>query len=795
LVVKGETGNPVVEFCAGLRRLQQDSKLSRSVLAHRLGYSRSQLYAVLDGRISRPPEWDRLVEPLVRVCTGNDERAVAVWRQRHEVLVEVYHTLRKQHRQDDALPGRTRVVPAQLPASVDAFTGRANELAELDHLLAVTSATSAALRVFVISATAGVGKTALAVQWAHRVRHRFPDGQLYLNLRGYDSGPPLTPEQALDSFLWALDVPAKKIPLGVEAKAELYRSLLARRRMLVVLDNANTAEQVRRLLPGSSRCVVVVTSRSRLDGLMVRGSAHRIELDPVPFAEALMLLRTIIGEKRIDAELDVALTLIRQCAYLPLALRISAERVVSHPHTTMADLVGELADERDRLNVLVADDDEATAVRSVFFWSYRTLAPAVAQVFRLLGLHAGLDISLPAAAVLTGATMIQTRSLLNVLTSVHLLEETGRDRYRFHDLLRVYAAERAAAEETDETRATAIQRMLAWYLHTADAAVRIFSPPRLRVPLDPLEAAWRPLTFPSQAQAVEWCETELSNLVAATRQAAEHGHYVTAWKLPVVLWDFFSMRKHWVDWITIHQVGLAAARELRDRDGEGRILNSLGAAYRDLRRFEDAIDCFQQSLEIRREIGDQHTKGWILYNLGETYRVLGRFAEAIDYFHQALLIGRKAGERWGEGWVLTMLGDAYRGLGRFAEAIDYLNQALMIREEIGDQLGKSRTLNTLGTTYHELGRFQEAIDYLNQARKISHDDNFPGLEGHNLSCLGDAYREIGQLDTAQQYWRQALVILDNLGDPLAAEVRARLAALHPENRAQILGCYHDLSVR
>jgi tetratricopeptide (TPR) repeat protein len=780
-VAQQKIGDPVAEFCTGLRRLQQDRGFDRTALARRLGYSRSQLYAILNGRISRPPEWDRLVEPLVRTCTDNDERAVAEWRRRHEVLMEVYHALRDRQQQDGTLGARPRVMPAQLPASGHVFTGRTNELAELDRLLPVTSAASTGLMVFVISGTAGVGKTALAVQWAHRVRDRFPDGQLYVNLRGYDAGPPISPEQALDGFLRALDVSPDKIPIGVEARAGLYRSQLDGGRVLVVLDNANTAEQVRPLLPGSSGCLVVVTSRSDLSGLTVREGAHRINLEPFPPAEAIELLRHVIGVARVDAELDVAVKLVWQCAYLPLALRISAERVVSHPHITLADLASELADERGRLNVLVVDEDEATAVRSVFSWSYRALAPEVARIFRLLGLHAGPEISVPVAAVLADTTLARARTLLDALRSVHLLEETGHDRYRFHDLMRVYAAERAAAEETGDARATAIHRMLTWYLHTADAAVRAFSPPHLRVPLDPAGATCIPFVFTSSAQALQWCETEFPNLVAATHQAAEHGQHITAWKLPVVLWDFFNIHKHWADWITTHHVGLAAARRINDRDAEGWLLNSLGAAYLELRRFDEALDCFHKALIIRQEVDELNNKGWILYNIGDTYRMLGRLEQAIDYFHQALPFGRQVGERWGESWVLNMLGDTYQRLGRFEEAIDYFRQALTIREETSDRLGKGWTLNMLGVTYRRLGRFEEAVNYFQEALIISREDNLPALEAHSLSCLGDVAQYTGQLGAAQRYWRQALTILEDLGDPRASKIRNRLANLHAES--------------
>jgi NB-ARC domain-containing protein/tetratricopeptide repeat protein len=470
--------------------------------------------------------------------------------------------------------------------------------------------------IFVISGTAGVGKTALAVRWAHQLQDRFPDGQLYVNLRGYHPGPPMTPEQALDCFLRALDVSVEKIPIGMDEKAGLYRSLLNGRRVLVVLDNANTVEQVRPLLPGSPGCLVVVTSRSQLAGLFIRDGAHRVSLDPLPPAEAVLLLRQIMGAARVDAEPDVAVKLARQCAYLPLALRISAERVVSRPHITLADLAGELANERDRLDVLAAHDDETTAVRSVFFWSYRTLPPAAAHIFRLLGLHAGPDISIPVAAVLAGTTPPQARLLLNVLTGVHLLEETGHDRYRFHDLLRVYAAERVATEETDHERDSAVRRLLTWYLHTADAAGRVLTPQWRYVPLDFPEAGFLPLVFTTYQQALEWCEAESANLVAATRHAAECGQHVIAWKLPAVLWNFFILRRHWADWITTHETGLAAARHLHDRYGEAWITNNLGGCYRCLGQFDEAINYLQQALVAWRELDDRWGEGWTLNRPG-----------------------------------------------------------------------------------------------------------------------------------------------------------------------------------
>jgi NB-ARC domain len=401
-------------------------------------------------------------------------------------------------------------VPRQLPVNVAHFTGRDAELAKLDALLTHDEAAQpTAMVISAIAGTAGVGKTALVVHWAHRVRNYFPDGQLFVNLRGYDPGPPVSPEQALEEFLRALHVAAERIPAGLEARAALYRSLLHGRRILIVLDNANSAEQVRSLLPGSPTCRAVVTSRSRLPGLIARDGASRVIVDLLSQAEAIALLRDIIGNARVAAEPEATAELARQCAYLPLALRIAAERAVTHPHTTLADLTDELAVERDRLDLLatVDEEDETTAVRAVFSWSYHALPPEAARMFRSLGLHAGPDISAPAAAALTNITYAQARRLLETLVSMHLIEETARDRYRFHDLLRVYAAERAKVEETDQDRRAAVRRVLTWYLHTGDAADRILNPHRHRIPLDhPEDVSSPPLEFTSYGQALDWCQ-------------------------------------------------------------------------------------------------------------------------------------------------------------------------------------------------------------------------------------------------------------------------------------------------
>ena len=447
--------------------------------------------------------------------------------------------------------------------------GRDDELAQLDSLLSPPGRRRPQpVVIAAIHGMAGVGKTALAVHWGHRIARKFPDGQLYTDLRGHSPRAAMTPGEALGRALRALGVPDRQIPAEEEEQAALYRSLLAGRRVLVVLDNAATPEQVRPLLPGSAGCMAVVTSRCRLSGLAARDGAQRINLDVLPAAQAVAVLAQSAGAARVDAEPAAADELARLCGRLPLALRIAAERVASRPRSALADLAGELTGARNRLDLLCAGDDDATAVRAVFSWSYRTLPPDAAGVFRSLGLLAGPDVSAPAVAALIAADTATARQLLELLAGMYLVEESGQDRYRLHDLLRLYAAERSVAEDTDEDRAAARRRVLDWYLHTAYAANSAITCIPRHFALDAAAEGCVPLTFATIRQALDWCETEHGNLMASIRMAAETGHHVAAWKIPVTLWSHFVIRKPWHDVITSHQLGLAAAREIGDRTGE-----------------------------------------------------------------------------------------------------------------------------------------------------------------------------------------------------------------------------------
>jgi len=677
--------------------------------------------------------------------------------------------------------GFTVAVPGQLPEATATIVGRSGELAALTRALDRDEPAGGppAPRISAIVGPPGVGKTVLAVQWAHQVRDRFPDGQLYVDLRGYDGGAAMAPEQALDGFLRALGVPGQGIPGEVDAQAALYRSLLAGRLVLVVLDNAGSDEQVRPLLPGAPGCATVVTSRSRLSGLIARDGAQPIPLDLLAPEAATALLVEAVGGGRVEAEAGAAAELARLCGYLPLALRIAAGRVAARPRMRLADLVAELADEHARLDALAADD--SGAMRTAFSWSYRALAPEAAHLFRLLGLHAGPDVSTAAVAALSGASPTRARRLLDALTAAHLLQETGWDRYRLHDLLRLYATERAA-RLPEGGRAAATERLLTWYLHSADAAARVFSPMRLRVPLDPPagDMAGAPLTFADRGQALDWCGTERANLVAAVRHAAASGHHVIAWKLPAVLWDFFSLHGHWADWVATHEIGLASARRLGDRFGEAWIENNLGNAARGLGNLDEALRHHQRALEINLQIGHVPGEGWTRYNVGDVCRELGLFGEAIDQLGRALEISRQLGERWTEGYTLNMLGDAYRGAGELERALDHYRQALATNREIGHKRGEGFTLQSLGDISRQLGRTDEALAHYEEALAVRREVGDQRGQGLTLQRLGETYAELGLPDDALKHYERARAIRADIGDPQGlAQTRASIEALAP----------------
>src|SRR6266567_2006249 len=536
-------------------------------------------------------------------------------------------------------------VPRQLPPDVMYFTNREKYMAQLHAWLDAPYQHIAPPEV--IAGIGGVGKTSLAAHWAHQVRDRFPDGDLYVDLRGYHVERSISAEEALDQLLHALEVPTGRIPVGLDGKSALYRSILYDRRMLIILDNAATVEQIRPLLPGSPTCRVLVTSRSRLEGLTTREGAHRMPLDVLPPERAIDLLRQIAGEDRVQDDPAAAAELARYCGYLPLALRIAAERLVTSPYFSIADIVAQLADARERLNEL-GTDDEFTTVRSVFSWSYRALPPDLARMFRLLGLPAGPDISVGAAAALADVTDRQARQQLDKLVGAHLLQEIGPQRYRFHDLLRVYSSECAEADESETDRQDAVRRMLTWYLHAVDVASHAIAPHIFRIPFHLPGPVGRTPEFSDRLAALRWCDAEKPNLMSTPGQAADIGEHVLAWQLPVVFLEFLLVRRPFLEWIATHQIGLESARLSGDLPAQAWLQTSVSIAHRELMQYELALENLQRALVDWRTIGIRWAEAWALRDTGSIYRLLNRPDEAISVLLEALAIHTAEGDSWGQ---------------------------------------------------------------------------------------------------------------------------------------------------
>jgi tetratricopeptide (TPR) repeat protein len=759
------TLRPEARLGAALRRARENRGISLRALARKLYRSHSNLVEYERGHRLAPPDVVQAYEAEL----GLAPRTLAVLYERAQRELYAKDSPRRMHflRSSPAEPALR-----QLPPDVSDFTGREAELAELRAI--VGKSVVKKRTTVVISAIAGmggVGKTALALHLAHELMPQFPDIQLYINLHGYEPHQRLSPSQALDRLLRALGVVGEALPQELDEQISLYRSRLAGNRALVVLDNASSAEQVRPLLPGSSASVVIVTSRDRLVGLVARDGARLLDLDVLSTDDAVELLARVADRGRIDKKSPAAAEIVRLCGYLPLAVRIAGAKLATRPGMSLAELAGRLADEQRRLGELSAGDTE---VRASFALSYEDLAPACARMFRRLGLVAGPDFAAGVAATLADVTFEESGVLLETLVDAHPLETAPiQGRYRFHDLLRLYARDRLKAEETESERDEALRRMMEWYLLMARAASAQLIPGRSSLFYDP--SVQQPELDPAaRVESLRWFETERANLVAATRQAAGCGFHQVAWQLPDAMWSFFFLRRRWADWEQTHQIGLSAARKALDRRAEAWMMSNLGVACRDLRRYKDGIDYHERALAISREIGDRWLSGWILERLGVACRLLRRFEEAVDCCEQALAIFREIQDRYAEGLTLTSLGMVYGRVGRFRKAIDCFDQALAIRRGIGDRRGEAVTLAHFGSPYLGLRRFEEAVDCCEQALAIFREMEDRYGEGWCLRDLGCILQSIQRTDAAQACWREALAIFADLGAPDADEVLAYL---------------------
>ncbi|WP_207311459.1 AfsR/SARP family transcriptional regulator [Lentzea alba] len=730
--------------------------LDRNDLALEQG-RHTELLAELDATAAAFPLDERLAGQLMLALYRCGRQADALLRYEQvrlrladELGADPGPELRLLHKKiltgDLALPvGRT--VPRQLPAPPRSFAGRARELAALD-----------AVRTgpVVVSGMGGVGKTALAVHWAHRVVARFPDGQLYLNLRGFGPDDAMTTGEALHALLDALGL---RVPASVDAQVSRYRSALADKRMLILLDNARDADQVRSLLPGSPGCLVLVTSRTRLTGLVATDGAHPIALGLLSEQESRELLADRLGATPIDSAATAEI--ITRCAGLPLALTVVAARAACTGFPLKA-IAAELRGGLDPFD----GGDSATDVRTVFSWSYRALGPAAARLFRLLGLHPGPDVCARAASGLLGTPQI--RPLLAELTRAHLLVEHQPGRYVLHDLLRAYAVEQAEIHDSVADRRLATRRLLDHYVRTSRAAARLLNPAR-----EVITPA-----FTDFAQALSWFTTEHRVLLAAAEHAGATGFDTHAWHLAQALAEFLERRGHWPDLAALGQVALAAALNLADPLAQSHAHHFLARADTQLDRLSDAQFHLQCSLHTAADpVGQARTRR----ELARLSERQGDHDQALRHCRQALDLYRAAGHRHGQADVLSAIGWYQALLGDLDRALSSCREALVLLEELDDQDGQARTWDSLGHIRHHRGDHHDAIACYQRSL-----DLFRSLGDHHriadvLVHLGDSHLAAGEPGRARRAWREALGLIEDLDHPDADAVRARLSPLRTQS--------------
>lgn len=669
--------------------------------------------------------------------------------------------------------------PVQLPMGVSGFTGRGKELAQLDEVLLSVTDQPSAVVITAVSGAAGVGKTALAVHWARGAQRSFPDGQLYVNLRGFaPGGSVMSSAEAVLGFLDALGVPPARIPAGLEAQVGLYRSLLAGRRMLVVLDNARSAEQVRPLLPGSPGCLALITSRRSLIGLAATEGAQLLNVGMLNAGEARELLIRRLGEDRVEADRDAVQKIIGRCAGLPLALAIVAARAAAQPDLPLAALAKELCEADGRLDAL--DGGEASSqVRAVFSWSYRALSPQAARLFRLLGLHPGPDAALPAIAALAGVPAARARELLAELVHGHLLtEQPVVGRYAFHDLLRAYAAELAASYDGDGIRHAAAYRLFDHYLHMAHRADALLTPRPSPAPLPSAQPGAEAEELSSHQHAQVWFTAERSALLAAVEQAPAAGFHRHAWQLASALTTYLDRHGYWRALVTAHTTALDAARLHGDVVGQAEAHRGLGLAEDRLDRIADARAHYLRALELFGEIGSEAGQARIHQHLSRMSGNQGRHQQALSHAHASLAHHRAAVDRAGQSAALNHIGWILAQLGDHQQALQHCLQALELAQETGDLNGQAHIQDSLGYIHDRLGDHAEAVDRYQQAVDLFHQSGDRLSEATGLVCLGDIYDADDRAHPARTAWTQALAITAELGlsdtDPLRARLLERL---------------------
>ncbi len=656
------------------------------------------------------------------------------------------------------------LVPRQLPAHTPHFAGRDQELAQLSKLAHDASTVT----ISTIVGTAGVGKTTLAVHWSHQVADRFPDGQLYVNLHGFDpSSEPMAPSEVIRGFLSALDVPPDRVPVSPDARAALYRSLLVGRKVLVLLDNARDSDQVRPLLPGTSSCHVLITSRNRLTSLVAHEGARTLSLDRPGFDEARALVAEHLGHDRVATDPAAVDDLITWCSRLPLALAIMSARALDNPSLPLRAL----ADDTTSLDALDTGDS-VTNVRSVFWWSYRHLGEPAARMFRLLGVHPGPDISWRASASLAGLPGDDALDALGELTRAHLLTEHHPGRFAFHDLLRAYALEQVDPEE----RAQALRRVFDHYAHTAVAASTALQPLRDGIRLDEPVSGVEPEGPWIHAGAWVWFETEEPVLSAVTRLATDNGFHVHAWQLPWALAMYLARSSRWQEFAEQQHTALASASALGDLDAQGRIHHMIGHARSELLELDEAQHHMLAAMELYQRLGDGLGEARAHRGLGLLFDRRSRWDEALVHGRAAAALFEASGHVAGLASALNAVGFYLDQLGQHQEAIGHCERALVLHRRLDDRQGEAYTLDSIGLIHHHLGDHDQAIDAYQRSVDLLDELGDRFEQASTLEKLGDTHLAAGDVSAAHRTWQRAVVLFDDLRNQGADAVRHKLLA-------------------
>ncbi|HEV2781583.1 MAG TPA: BTAD domain-containing putative transcriptional regulator [Actinophytocola sp.] len=736
------------------RRIELDLRLGR----------RNGLVAELSALARDHPLRERFWGQLMRALSASGRQAEALERFREvrglltaELGIEPGPELQRLHErilrgEPEACSIRPQwTAPRQLPADVASFTGRASSMATLDGLLSGPDTVAA------IHGPPGVGKTALAVRWSHRMSRHFPDGQLYLDLRGFDPDrPPADPGDALGQFLRALGVQPVQIPHDLEERSALYRSTVAGRRMLVLLDNAATADQVRPLLPGSPSCRVLVTSRNQLTGLVAIDGARELTLDVLTPAESLALLDTMLGSERVRAEPKAAAELTELCGHLPLALRVAAGKLVIRPRQRIADSVARLRDGA-RLSALELEGDRRGAVRAAFDLSYLALKPDEQRMFRRLGLVPGPDVTPAAAAALVAAPEPATVRRLDRLVAAHLVDCPAPGRFRLHDLIRHYARERCAADESTSDTTAAVRRLFDWYLTTTQEAVHLTHPysPHLE------EHSGEPTTFADRTQAWAWLDAERPNLTAAVGDALDRGLLTTALRLADTLRGYFGARAHLgSDWRALIHSGLIAAGKLDDDRGRAAMYLNHAIARYALGDLPGYLDHSRRAHGLASRVGWTKGAARALAYLGQGHMELGILPEALEFLERSHVLMAAEGSLPDLSHIYLILGFTYLDQGLLDEAVGYFGKSLEIGRKLDSLPRQCSALHGLGTAKAQLGEAAAATASFTECLRDSRVLGNRDLEAISLAFLAELSAGAGDPAAAADLLARALAIVD-----------------------------------